>query len=263
MKPTTPTISQYEPAPQPESASLRTCIIGRGRVGTHLHQALQRRGIESQLVNSRNINALPPADLYIIAVSDDAIAEVAGAMGKVDAPVVHTSGTRPLADLASHSHRGVLYPLQSFSERRTPDFSRITFCLEASDDATLAAMQKCVAALGATSRLLDSEGRARLHFAAVVASNFSNHLWAMATQIMGCEDALSLLAPLLEETLAKAKQLGAAEAQTGPAVRGDVHTLMAQQQSADKLAFPMAGDIYRTLTQSIIALHQSKKDFLQ
>ena len=235
-------------------------IIGKGRVATHLACALAEAGANATCVSSRNPHPLPEGDLYIIAVSDDAIASVATVLGKVNAPVVHTSGTVHIDALGEHPYRGVFYPLQSFSIQRKPDFSRIAFCLEASDANALDAMKRCAEILHAPVRIMDSEQRGRLHFAAVVASNFCNHLWAMAESILGSGDALTILQPLIEETLAKASAIGAADAQTGPAMRHDFGTLAKQQKMANALNFPKASEIYRILSESICELHAKSRE---
>lgn len=76
-------------------------------------------------------------------------------------------------------------------------------------------------------RYAGSDIRATLHLAAVFACNFTNHLWAIAEDILrreaGC--SLDVFAPLLHETLAKAIECGAGISQTGPAARGDIHTI--------------------------------------
>lgn len=240
-----------------DAGTLRIVVIGQGKVGTHLSFALASAGADCLSVSSRNFPPLPSADLYIIAVSDDAIPTVSEALGQTNIPVVHTSGTVPVEALKDHESRGVFYPLQTFSTERQPDFSRITFCLEASDALTLEAMKRCAALLGADVLLMASEHRARLHFAAVVASNFCNHLWAMSAAILDSPEALSILKPLIEETLEKAAEIGPRKAQTGPAVRGDKSTLSRQQKMADALDFPLAPEIYRILSQSITKYHSS------
>ena len=73
---------------------------------------------------------------------------------------------------------------------------------------------------------LSSEKRQKLHLAAVMSQNFSNHLIAL-TQAYLEKEAISFqaLIPLLEEGLGKALHENAKEIQSGPARRKDTKTL--------------------------------------
>ena len=105
-------------------------LIGKGNVGSHLYNALLNAdGITVTQISSRKLENIPQADVTIIAVSDDAIAEVSSKI-KNDL-VVHTSGSVSMNDLKNGSKKGVFYMLQTFSKDKTVDFSEVPFCLEA------------------------------------------------------------------------------------------------------------------------------------
>ena len=98
---------------------------------------------------------------------------------------------------------------------------------------------------------LSSEQRKYLHLSAVVACNFSNLMYQMATEI--CEKhniSFDLLKPLIEETSNKAQKVTAIEAQTGPAKRKDLQTIERHLSllETDK----EKRKIYELLTQSIL-----------
>ena len=120
-------------------------IIGAGNVAFHLGQKLFDRGINVIQVFSRKIkkarrlaellDAQPidkislvskQADLYILAVSDDAIEDVAKQLSGLDFKsqlVVHTSGATPGSLLKEYfPNWGVFYPLQSFFQRACSRF---------------------------------------------------------------------------------------------------------------------------------------------
>ena len=175
-------------------------LIGAGNVGQHLGLALHEAGLQIRQVFSRSlekaealclktgaeaINALnlvrSNAHLYILAVPDKAIHEVAQALSQHLAPsrlMVHCSGATPSTDLANAATRyGVFYPLQTFSAGQKPDFQAIPFCIyanEASDQKLLEALAR---RLSPKVFLVDDEQRAVLHVAAVFVNNFSNHLF--------------------------------------------------------------------------------------
>ena len=104
-------------------------IVGNGNVATHLHKAfLEIDSLKVTQINSRQLIDIPKADVTIIAVSDDAIAEVSSKI-KNDF-VVHTSGSFPLINLKNENRKGVFYMLQTFSKEKKVDFSEVPFCLE-------------------------------------------------------------------------------------------------------------------------------------
>ena len=80
---------------------------------------------------------LARADLYLIAVSDRAVGEVAARLPIPDgAAVAHTAGSVPLAALPERfARRGVFYPMQTFTRGREVDFGEIPVFIEASSPA--------------------------------------------------------------------------------------------------------------------------------
>jgi hypothetical protein len=84
--------------------------------------------LDADLVTT-DLAALLDADLYIIAVSDDAINTVA-AMLPLKPISGHTSGSMGLDVLHDNNRRGVFYPLQTFTKNKPVDFKSIPICLE-------------------------------------------------------------------------------------------------------------------------------------
>ena len=195
---------------------------------------------------------LTAADLYLIAVSDRAVADVAATLPiPADAAVAHTAGSVPIESLpAKFARRAVFYPLQTFTRGRRIDWSEVPIFIEASTPGLQAEIETFARKL--TRRVLhaDSARRAQLHLAGVFANNFTNHMYTLGAQLMtraGLD--FELLKPLIAETTAKA--LAAAEPtarQTGPAVRGDITT---QERHAAMLDDELLRNIYSTISQSI------------
>jgi len=123
---------------------MRISFIGSGRVAQHFAKELFKQH-EIVQIYSRNIahaqtlakfcNAQGvddysllnnSIDLLIIAISDQAIAEVIQhiSLSFDDVLIVHTSGSTHLNVLSQkHKKSGVLYPLQTFSLERDIDWS--------------------------------------------------------------------------------------------------------------------------------------------
>jgi predicted short-subunit dehydrogenase-like oxidoreductase (DUF2520 family) len=172
--------------------------------------------------------ALPEdADIYLMAVSDKAIGELARRFSGRNGIWIHTAGAVGLDVLSEHfEHCGVLYPLQTLSRDRGLSPARIPFLVEASDTPTFGKMTSLVSGISARWAPADSAQRLQIHLAAVFANNFTNHMMHIGLKLM--EDSghdPALLQPILKETFAKIRDLGPAIAQTGPARRGDEATM--------------------------------------
>jgi predicted short-subunit dehydrogenase-like oxidoreductase (DUF2520 family) len=227
----------------------KIAILGAGNVAWHLAPALENAGHTITEIYSRDIkDALKltnqvyvadpkddldfsesEANLFIIAVSDDAISAIAEEVILPDNSIlVHTSGTAPLNLLgySSATYTGILYPLQSFTKSREISFEEVPFLLESDDAATLQHLKKLAKTLSPLVYTVKSKDRLAVHVAAVFASNFTNHLLKIAEEIMHRQGLdYEMLKPLVIESIGKSLELGAKKAQTGPAKRGDFETL--------------------------------------
>lgn len=199
---------------------------------------------------------IPDADIVIISVTDDAVAQlVASLIPRPDTLWLHTSGSLPASILATLGPRyGVLYPLQTFSRSREVRMARVPIFIEASTDEAMVTLRRLADNLSDTVHEADSERRRRLHVAAVFACNFANHLWAIADELLTADGlSFDVLVPLLKETLEKAADDNPSDGQTGPARRGDRSVMEAHQA----MLSPANAEIYRLLSQSIISRYDS------
>lgn len=246
-------------------------ILGSGNVAQHLATAFSESP-ETELlqVYARNttVSRLPyhdkmihdiadlaPADVYIIAISDSAIAEVSARLPFTGRLVVHTSGSLPMDELNTKNRRGVFYPLQTFSKSKAVDFKLVPICLESENSSDYALLEKAAKAISGRPFAIGSSQRKALHVSAVFVNNFTNHLYKIAADICTENDIpFEILQPLIAETADKIKTLPPSDAQTGPAQRNDQNTIDAH------LAFLKDNhqkNIYNILTQSI--QHDGKK----
>ena len=259
---------------------MRIGIIGAGRVAGHLARALARSGQALTWVYARRLEAaqalaedlgaaytsalqaLPPqaADLWILALSDDALAPVAaeltGLWAEARPWLVHTSGSVPSTVLAGFERYGVFYPLQSFSAAHQPDWAQVPFCLYSSQEGDLCQLEGLAQALGSPYYRVDDAQRANLHLAAVWANNFANFAWLVAEQL--CQESrldFELLKPLIRESLRKIAHHSPAAMQTGPARRGDAQVL-ARHQAALEGQHPDWAKVYQALSEAIQAFYR-------
>ena len=102
---------------------------------------------------------------------------------------------------------------------------------------------------------VDSNNRQKLHVAAVFACNFSNLMVHISEDILAENDLDSkLLLPLIQETTQKLQTMSAKQAQTGPALRGDVNTIHTHQTLLKQFS-PSVQHIYEVLTKEIQKRH--------
>lgn len=246
-------------------------IIGSGNVASVLGRKFKAAGHQILQVVSRNASAATKlayewdtestnyislinkkADFYLIAVPDEAIQQIVSEL-KLPAKkvVAHTAASvtkdilKPVAE-----HYGVFYPLQSL-RKEMKTLPEVPVFFDGNDniskkfleDLAHSIAQEKVAAAG-------DDARMRLHVAAVIVSNFTNHLYTLAEEYCRKEglDFRQLL-PLIEETALRVKTISPKQAQTGPAIRHDKETI---QKHIELLkTHPQLKNIYILLTESI------------
>ncbi len=180
------------------------------------------------------------SECLIIAVPDDAIAEVAAVLALVGAVserhvVLHTSGMHGRAVLQalepSGAALGSLHPLQSF-----PGGGGDATLLQGvpaivEGDARAVTMARRLAALLGFEPILEltAAGKVRYHAAAVVASNYLVVVADLAERLAreaGAGDAAAtLFQPMMRRVLATVAEQGVVSALTGPVRRGDIGTV--------------------------------------
>lgn len=247
-------------------------LVGAGNLATNLGKALYRKGFRIVQVYSRTAEAAralaqeieadyttgldalaKDAQLYIVALKDEALISLLPAMvaGREHALWVHTAGSVPMSIWQGRvEHYGVFYPMQTFSKLREVDFHEIPLFIEASGENELSLLKKLGHTLSNRVSEATSEQRKSLHLAAVFACNFTNHMYALADQVLQRYGlSFHAMLPLVDETARKVHILPPKEAQTGPAVRYDEQVM---QTHLDMLADdPKVQQIYRLLSESI------------
>jgi len=222
-------------------------IVGDGNVANHLNEAFGKVDeIQLTKINSRKLENIPSTDITILAVSDDAIAEVSKKINNDF--LVHTSGACSIDELQNKNSKGVFYMLQTFTKNKPVNFSKVPFCLEANNTKNYKLLEKLASLIGKNIYKIDSNQREKLHVAAVFVNNFTNYMYSIGNDI--CEKhqiPFEILYPLIEETSEKIKSLAPKDAQTGPAIRKDHQTIKNHLNLLDN----NQKEIYQLLTKSI------------
>lgn len=249
-------------------------LLGAGNVATHLYKGFSNAS-DIQVIQwyNRNLNKissyknnveiidnlanLKEAEIYILAVSDDAVADLSVNLPFTNRLIVHTSGSVNIHDMDKKNSRGVLYPLQTFSKTSEIDFSKVPMCIETLDKKDYHLIKKLAQNLGSPTKKINSSQRQSLHLAAVFVNNFTNQLYRIGHEITeSTSTEFDLLKPLILETANKIQTVSPYMAQTGPAKRNDQKTIKKHLSLLEKQQHK---DIYKLLTNSILQTHGRKK----
>jgi predicted short-subunit dehydrogenase-like oxidoreductase (DUF2520 family) len=258
-------------------------IVGAGHVGRALGRLFAARGVFAvQDVLTRSnasaqaavdfigaghpvdpvdaIGAMRAARVWMLAVSDDRIGEVASQLaagGDLHGAVVfHCSGAKASAELAPLRAAGAfvasVHPVRSFADpQQVADGFDGTFCGVEGDQQALALLAPAFEAIGARTVAIDARAKTVYHAASVFASNYLTTVLDAALrayQAAGIPEdvARALARPLASETLANVFRLGPETALSGPIARGDAATV-ARQQAAIDAWDPATGALYAAL----------------
>lgn len=241
-------------------------IIGGGAVAEGLAREFDEapgvRLVQQWTRRTHTPARLAPADLYILAISDGAVAEVSGSLPFSGGSVVaHTAGCVAMDDLSpSIVHRAVLYPLQSFTRgRRQADFRRTPFFIEGATPHALQSVRRAAEAISDSVAEMPSDRRARLHLAGAFANNFSNAMLSLGEIIAAdAGESFDALRPIVAETFAKALSMPSPRmAQTGAAQRGD-RTIQARHLAILADTHPELTRIYEDISEQIWQLTLKK-----
>lgn len=252
---------------------MRIVVVGFGKLGKCITQILlQSNGIEVVQVYNRTpkkidiytelldstVNNLADlvtsADVYFITVSDHAIAAVVEAMPKVAGLVVHMSGATPMETLLVSSKRvGVLWPMKSIGNN-TQVISPNTICYEGNTAETTEQIQQLAKLFTPNVLFTTQLQRQQFHLLATIASNFTNHLYALTQQYCSQNGLpFDVLQPLIEDTATRLANNSAFAMQTGPAVRGDEKTIATHRQLLQEDEILL--QLYNACTASIQLFH--------
>ena len=235
-------------------------VLGCGRLGSTLARLLTATGSvapggffsrsQASAADARafvgagtvtaTLTQLPDADLWLLAVPDGAIGEVAKQLAGLDRDwhgitVFHCSGLHDSSLLAPLAARGALtaslHPAHSFGDRQKSleSFAGPLCAIEGDSEATALLTRVCAPA-GARTIAIPAAAKPLYHAATAAASNYLVTLVAASLALLeqaGISDAngRALLGPLMSQTAANVLARGPEAALTGPIARGDADTV--------------------------------------
>ncbi len=249
---------------------MKIAIIGAGNVASVLGRLMRLNNLTIVQVASRNIHHAKvladelgatftdfnglldvTADVYVIALADAAIAECFPFLKPNNKIVVHTAGSISKDILQSvSSNYGVLYPLQTL-RKEMPKIPPIPFLIDGNNEDTIELITTLAKQLSHNVQVSNDQSRMKIHLAAVMVNNFTNHLYAMAEDFCNKEKLdFNMLKPLISETASRISASSPSNLQTGPAIRNDIQTI--DKHLSLLMDYPQIKAIYLKLTDSII-----------
>ena len=119
-------------------------VLGTGNVGTHLINAFlgnsavelvqvysRRKSslkfIENKVDTTTSVSSLKSADIYIIAISDDAIPKFSSQLNLINKLVVHTSGGSSINVLKTNGNKGVFIHCRHFQKNKVLILNQFQF----------------------------------------------------------------------------------------------------------------------------------------
>lgn len=230
-------------------------IIGSGNMAWFLTNRLQQAGFRCMGVYGRNrtevsllsesVNA--PifhhishireglADCCIIAVADQAIAEVAAKLPLTETVVIHTAGSLALDVIPTHNS-AALWCIYSILKNDLPTHRNIPVICESGSPKAAAIVHQFANAVSDIVQTATWQQRQYLHLTAVLSNNFINHLLTITSELCKQQQiSFELLQPIIEQTFQRLQSTDPKDMQSGPARRGDRntiqrHLLLLQQQ---------------------------------
>lgn len=255
---------------------MKIFLLGSGNVATQLGKAFKRCGHEIVFVYSPTMGHAAKlgielktsfgsdlssilrfgkikADVYIIAVKDDAIREV---IKKLTVPpnslVIHTSGATDISVLKKFRNSGVLWQVQTIKARTKVDFTKVPLVIEANNPSSKKKLLRLANALSKKVYVLNSHQRRVLHLGAVWVNNFPNHLYYLSKMLLKKHKMpFELFGPLMLSTTDSAMK-DPYLAQTGPAKRNDRQTMAAHLKLLKDKNYRT---LYKTISKSITNLY--------
>lgn len=250
---------------------MKVVIIGAGNVATVLGRLIAKTNHEIIQVVSRNIASAETlaaelgcpfsnnpkildqsADIYLVAMADAALNEIHESYFLGDKLIVHTAGSvsRDILEKVSANY-GVMYPLQSLRKENLELHQDIPLLIDGNSEQAIGMIEKFALSISSSVARANDEQRLKLHVAAVIVSNFTNHLYSLAADYCRKEALdFTMLQPLIEETALRLRYHLPENMQTGPAVRKDIMTLDKHLRILNQ--HPALRIVYLRMTDSIM-----------
>lgn len=225
---------------------MKYSIIGTGNMAWFLARRLKERNYECIGVYGRNAKSATilaneiyantcgsisdvkdNADICIMAVSDQAIEELAQHLSLHSTILAHTAGSISIEATAHAAEdRVVIWPVYSILKTDLPIHREIPCAWEASSEKAKYYAKAVIDSFTDISFEAKEQQRNWLHLSAVLSNNFINHLLTICEDICKKQNIpFAVLQPIIKQTFERSLHHAPSDMQTGPAKRGDSATI--------------------------------------
>jgi predicted short-subunit dehydrogenase-like oxidoreductase (DUF2520 family) len=249
---------------------MQVVLIGSGNIATLFAREWSQNGVKIIQVYSRDINnakalasvyqapytniiadIIDSADLYLMALKDDAIIDFAANFSLKDKIVLHTAGSLSVNVLQNCSTNfGVLWPMKMI-RKEMQSLVPLNIIIDANNAETLEKIKQMALLLSNNIIVANDDYRLKMHLMASFTANFSNHLYLLAKKYCDKQELdFGLLYPIILETAKQIKDQDPANLQAGPAYRNDQNTIKKHQELLEDE--PLMLHFYQLFTKSIV-----------
>lgn len=263
---------------------MKIALAGPGRAGMAVAQALRQADHALVAVTARrpaageeaaeNLgctsvawgNRIPPGDLLIVAVRDDAIAAAAADLASAASgypAAVHLSGAAGIDALDAFAVAGLdvgsFHPLQTIPVG-TSRLSGAWIGITAAHPGFANTLGLLAESIGGVPFDLADASKPTYHAAAAAAANFPLAAMAIAEDLFRAAGVpFEAARPLVDAVVANAFELGPRSALTGPVARGDLGTIAAQVRAVDEVA-PEWAEAFRAFVAALASMSGREED---
>jgi predicted short-subunit dehydrogenase-like oxidoreductase (DUF2520 family) len=191
------------------------------------------------------------ADVYILAMNDNSVKRYNDLLHIPNKTVIHTAGSIALNELSNISqHVSCIWCLYSIKKESLPTRTDIPVFINSTTSQGETVAKELASAISTAVNTMDDEKKLNLHLAAVLVNNYTNHLAAVAANVLNTKQIpFHYLLPILQQTVEKLDVQSPLHAQTGPALRRD--TVIMEKHVALLENHPEWQALYRALAESI------------
>ena len=252
-------------------------IIGSGNVASVLGKVLLEKGNKVnqvyspqyghalQLATELKAEAIADlslvnegADLYIIAITDNAIFEITEHLFLQNKLVIHTAGSISKDVLKNVStNYGVLWPMKMIRKSMN-SLSSTTLVVDGSSESITQQLEQFALELTSTVTRANDTERIKMHMVAALTANFTNYLYHLASDYCRSENIdFTIFYPIIEETAIQIQGNDPGTLQAGPAYRGDRQTI--EKHLILLAEHPETQKLYRDISDNILSRNSDRR----
>ena len=266
--------------------SKKIAIIGAGRISYSLTSALLKAGYNVDTIiskHSESAKALagkfgiknhsndlkyfsPNVKVFFLSVPDSEIKKTASQLSKLNlnfkqSMFVHLSGAENINVLKPLKIKGSktasIHLMQTFPSKKVVQLKNIHAAIETDDESSYRYLLKLSNKLNLIPFRIDSKNKSYYHLAGVFASNFLTGNLYYAKELLSLnkieqDNLFDILSSTINSTLRNIKNVGPANALSGPVDRGDVKTVQSHLSSLKKSSNMFSGNSVSVLLKNYI-----------